>query len=441
MSNENETESESTAQAVEVMSMGAIESVERAQIDVQIATARRYPRTLSKVKSDMMSLATLDEETAAACFYTLPRGGKSIQGPSVRLAEIALSCFGNARSATRVIAEVADGPTPHVMIQSVCFDLERNIAVSIEKRRRITKKKTKATPDEDDINLAVNAGAAIAYRDAVFKVVPLALVKPVLEAAKKCAVGDVKSLVAQRSKVVDRLKQMGVTEDRILLAVECRKVEDIDLDKLGTLIGLGTSIKDGNTTIEDAFPFPPHPGMTPQTPQPAGTTSTATTKLAAAEEKKTESKAAEKPAETAPPQQAPPAAATDPDEAAAQAEAEEIRKKNEAKARAEAQAAKPSTPPAESQPATAATKPVKPPPFNKDVHIPMMREKLKGLGIGIAQLSGYMVNAYRIAAFTNLAAFSEQAPTMFQNMLYKNLEKLDVLAKIRALPGAMTVEG
>lgn len=240
--------------STQIVESNALESIERAQIDMQIATAKRYPRVLSKVKQDMLSFATLDEDTAASCFYTLPRGGKAIQGPSIRLAEIAISCYSNLRVGSRVLTTVANGDMPHVIIQAVAHDLEKNVAITIEKRRRITKKKSKEFIDEDDINLACNACTAIALRDAVFKVVPLALVKPVYEAAKKVAVGEASSLVTKRGKIIDRLKQMGVTEDRILAVLEVRKMEDIGLEQLEILIGLGTALKDGDTTVEEAFP-------------------------------------------------------------------------------------------------------------------------------------------------------------------------------------------
>ncbi len=232
----------------------ALEAMERASVDMQISTAKKYPRTLSKVKADMLSFATLDEETAQSCFYTLPRGGKTIQGPSVRLAEIAVSCYQNLRAGARVISTVTHGDNPHVIVQAVAHDLQNNVAITIEKRRRITKKKSKDAIDEDDINLACNACSSIAFRDAVFKVVPQALIKPVYEQAKRVAVGDVKSLADRRGKVVDRLKQMGVIEERILGRVDAKKIDDIDLDKLEILIGLGTALKDGETSIEDAFP-------------------------------------------------------------------------------------------------------------------------------------------------------------------------------------------
>jgi len=169
----------------------AIESVSRAEIDVSISTAQRYPHhspaNLSKVKADMISFATLDQQTAEGCFYTLPRGGKNIQGPSVRLAEIAVACYGNLRAGSRILSVITDGDAPHVVVQAVAHDLEKNIHISIEKRRRIVKKKMKDRIDEDDINLAANACSAICFRDAVFKVIPLALIKPVFDAARTAA--------------------------------------------------------------------------------------------------------------------------------------------------------------------------------------------------------------------------------------------------------------
>ena len=225
---------------------------------MKVATAKQYPRVLSRVKQDMLSFATLDEETASACFYTLPRGGKTIQGPSVRLAEIAISSFGNISAGTRVLSVEASGENPHVTIQSVCHDMQNNVTVSIEKRRAINAKKnkdgTKKPISDDDIQLAVNACSAVAFRDAAFKVIPQALIKPVFDAAKRVAVGDVKSLSVNRQKIVDRLKQMGALEERIFAVVEARKIDDITVEKLEILIGLGTSIRDGQTTIEKAFP-------------------------------------------------------------------------------------------------------------------------------------------------------------------------------------------
>jgi len=243
------------SKALEVMEPQALDVISRAEIDSQISTAKKYPRVLGVVKRAMLEFATLDEETAESCFYTLPRGGKTIQGPSVRLAEIAVSCYGNLRAGARVVQTISDGPTPHVVVQAVCHDLERNVAITIEKRRRIVgKKKNEGRVDEDDINLATNACAAIAFRDAVYKVVPGALIKPVYEAAKKCAVGDQKTLAERRLVAIDKFAKIGIAKDRVLLRLEKKTVDDVTLEDLEMLFGLFTAIKDGQTNIDEAFP-------------------------------------------------------------------------------------------------------------------------------------------------------------------------------------------
>ena len=242
-----------------VQPINAIEAISRAEIDVQIATAKKYPRHLAKAKADMIQMATLDEETAASCFYNLPRAGKNITGPSIRLAEIAFACYGNITSVTRVIEAVTDGPMPFVTVQSICKDLEKNNTVGWEKRRRIVGKKAKGgIIDEDDIQLAANAGGAITFRDSIFKIVPALIWKPVYEAARKVAIGDAKTLTDRRQRAIEAFQKMGVSAERVLASIERTKVEEITLEDLEVLIGTFTAIKEGSTSIENAFP-PPAP--------------------------------------------------------------------------------------------------------------------------------------------------------------------------------------
>ena len=124
------SENENQDLDLEVIQPSAIESIERAQIDIQIATARRFPRVLSQVKARMLSFATLDEETAQSCFYTLPArkggDGKPLQGPSVRLAEIALASYQHVKAGSRIIGD--DGK--FITAQAVVHDLENNVSVS-----------------------------------------------------------------------------------------------------------------------------------------------------------------------------------------------------------------------------------------------------------------------------------------------------------------------
>jgi hypothetical protein len=165
------------------------------------------------------------------------------------MAEIALASYQHIKAGSRIIND--DGK--FLTAQAVVHDLENNVAVSIEVRRRVTNKSGQRFGD-DMIAVTGNAACSIALRNAVFRVVPRALITPVYEAAKRVAVGDVKSLTSKRAQIIGRLKQMGAKEASILAAVGAEKIEDIDLAKLEVLIGLGTAIKDGETTLETAFP-------------------------------------------------------------------------------------------------------------------------------------------------------------------------------------------
>jgi hypothetical protein len=139
-----------------------------------------------------------------------------------------------------------------VTARGTCWDLENNTAVSVEVQRRITDSKGRLYND-DMIGVTSNAACAIALRNAVFKVVPMAMVKPIYDAARKVAIGDAQTLNARRHRMVDHFGKMGVRLDQILSKVERASIEDISLDDLAVLIGLSTAIKDGDTSVDEAF--------------------------------------------------------------------------------------------------------------------------------------------------------------------------------------------
>jgi hypothetical protein len=224
-------------------------AMEVAEIESLIATAKRYPREIKLFKEKLMSMANLDQETAEGCYYAFPGKGKAIEGPSVRLAEIALACYQNCVAEADVLME--DDRFVYAMGQ--CRDLENNIAVRIKVRRRITNKEGKRYND-DMIAVTANAVCAIALRNAIFKVIPGAYIKPVFNKVKQTAVGKAQSLANRRAEVITRLTKFGVTEDRILRVLNRRSVDEVTFDDVAILIGLGTAIKDGDTTVEEAFP-------------------------------------------------------------------------------------------------------------------------------------------------------------------------------------------
>lgn len=217
-------------------------------VDVQIATAKRFPRSIGKSKEIAMTLATLDKETAAACIYAIPRAGKIIEGPSARLAEIMAVSWGNLRVAAKTIGE----DSGFTYAQAVGWDLETNVAISYEVKRRITNRNGERFGD-DMVMVTANAATSIALRNVVFRVIPRAYVNEVYLAARKAAAGSARTLKQQRNEMFQYFKDQGIIEKQVLDLLSVAKVDDIKLDHLATLRGIVASIKDGLVSAATIF--------------------------------------------------------------------------------------------------------------------------------------------------------------------------------------------
>lgn len=226
----------------------ALTAVDRASIDVQVTTAKRYPRSVDNSLKEALSLATLDEETAAGCFYALPRSGKTIEGPSVRLAEIMAYTWGNLRADADIVAE----DRTHITAMGTCFDLEKNVAVRVRVKRRITDRNGKRF-NEDMIGVTSNAAIAIALRNAIFKVVPQAFVKRIYERARTASIGEGGTITQKRQNALDWFGKAGATPEQVFEALGVKGLDDIGENELITLRGLQTAIKDGETSVEQTF--------------------------------------------------------------------------------------------------------------------------------------------------------------------------------------------
>lgn len=233
---------------IQVVGNEALSVITKAEIDMQISTAKAYPRSIKQFLDKAMSIATVNDSVAASCSYSVPRGGKAIEGASVRLAEICCSTYGNIRSGARVISN--DGKV--ITAQGICHDLETNNCVTVEVKRRITDRNGK-TFNEDLQVLTGNAACAVAFRNAVFKVIPSALISEVYDAAKLVAKGNAETLPERRKKAIDYFTSMGVKEVQICEVLAVKRIEDIDLDKLFTLRGMASMIKNGESTVTDLF--------------------------------------------------------------------------------------------------------------------------------------------------------------------------------------------
>ena len=229
-----------------------IDAVERANVDSQVATAKQYPRDLARSVNNSIAMATMDAATAQSCGYALPRGGKPITGPSVHLAKLIVSNWGNMRAEAKVV-QITD---KQVISRGTCWDLENNVATAFEVRRSIVGKNGKRFSD-DMITVTGNAANSIAYRNAVFSVIPKAITDKVYQAAQHFITGDLsdeEKLVARRKKCIDFFKdEYGITENEVVMLCGKQTVNQIKADQIALLLGITQSLKDGDTTVEEVM--------------------------------------------------------------------------------------------------------------------------------------------------------------------------------------------
>lgn len=245
--------------ALEIAVPSSAEALVRGEIDIQIATAKRYPRSLEMFQKRAIAMATLDEETAESCIYRRPVGKKKnakgkweeefAEGMSIRMAEIVGACYGNLRVYSTLIEQ-----TPQtVRGRGMAIDLETNFASSSEVIESTLKQD--GSPYSPRMRIVVaKATLAKARRDATFQVVPKALAKPIETAVRKVLLGDEKTLEKRRAAVMAWVNKLGIDVARVWAAIGIHGPADLGPEQLLTLTGIRTAIKDNETTIDDAFP-------------------------------------------------------------------------------------------------------------------------------------------------------------------------------------------
>lgn len=232
-----------------------LQAINRSEVDMQISTAKAYPRDVQAAVKRIKELATLDRETAEDCFYVLRRNGEAgqttIEGLSVRMAEIIAGAWGNLRVQARIIGN--DGKT--ITAQAVCHDLENNFAVSVEVKRRITDKQGR-TYSEDMQVVTGNAACAIAFRNAVLKVVPKAVTKKAINEVKQVALGKALDIETSRQNCIANFAKLGVTTEMLCQYLDIKSAEEIGKEQIFELRATWNAIKEGTTSVQETFVQP-----------------------------------------------------------------------------------------------------------------------------------------------------------------------------------------
>lgn len=239
-------------QIIDNSGIEVFEAQERAAIDSQVATAKRYPRNLTRVKENSIKIACMDKETAESCRYAKPVGDKKVVGASVHLARIVCQQYGNIRVQQRI--KLIDSKT--IVAEAVAFDMETNYAVCVEARRSILDK-FGMRYKESVIETNAMAILAIAERNAILKVVPKSIIDTVYNEAFRFANGDLSDnakLIIARDKAFEFFKnEYAATEEEVVSCLGLKTKEAIKPEHIVDLRGYMQSLKDKEITVEELF--------------------------------------------------------------------------------------------------------------------------------------------------------------------------------------------
>jgi len=243
------------SESVELMpsNMAVITKVE---LDTAIATAKAYPRDIKTFVAEAKSIVASSEKIAASCMYTLKRKSYNkdtrkeeeniIKGASVRLAEIAFSCYGNLKAATRLVSN--DGKM--VKVEAAIIDLQKNNTFSAEQARNILK--TDGKPYSNDMQvLTINAASAVAFRNAVFKAIPKSFIDELYSEAENIVQGDDQTLPQRREKMIEEFAKINISIEKVLKYVKKKTIEEITVKDMPILIGIFNAMKDNVFEVEE----------------------------------------------------------------------------------------------------------------------------------------------------------------------------------------------
>ena len=222
------------------------------QVQASLIIAKKFPRD-EVVSANKLYQACRRPGLAEVATYSYPRGGQTITGASIRLAEAAAQYWGNIEFGWREVERKAGEST----LQAYCWDKESNTQreqTFAVKHVRDTKGGGKPLTDERDIYENNANMAARRMRACILAMIPGDIIEAAVQQAEETLTTEAKSKVTpeNKKKLYDGFASLGITRKMI----EARILRDLDSIPAIEFVGLckiANSLKDGMSEPKDWF--------------------------------------------------------------------------------------------------------------------------------------------------------------------------------------------
>lgn len=222
-----------------------------AEAQGKLVIAKRFPR--DEVQSYAKAMEACQRPTMAAkAFYSFPRGGQTVEGPTIRFAEELARCWGNIDYGIKELSQ--DGGKSEM--QAYAWDLETN-AQSVQNftnphQREQGRKMVTLTSQRDIYENNANM-ATRRLRSRILAILPAWFVEDAIAECKKTLAGQNDTpLIDRVKKMVVQFAKLGVTQEMIEKRLK-RKVDTMTSDDFVEYVGIYNAVKGGESKIADWF--------------------------------------------------------------------------------------------------------------------------------------------------------------------------------------------
>ena len=217
----------------------------------KLVIAKRFPR--DEVQSYAKAMEACQRPTMAAkAFYSFPRGGQTVEGPTIRFAEELARCWGNIDYGIKELSQ-DDGKSE---MQAYAWDLETN-AQSVQNftnphQREQGKKMVTLTSQRDIYENNANM-ATRRLRSRILAILPAWFVEDAIAECKKTLAGQNDTpLIDRVKKMVVQFAKLGVTQEMIEKRLK-RKIDTMTSEDFVEYVGIYNAVKGGESKIADWF--------------------------------------------------------------------------------------------------------------------------------------------------------------------------------------------
>lgn len=226
-----------------------------AEAQGKLVIAKRFPR--DEVEAYAKAMEACQRPTMAAkAFYSFPRGGQTVEGPTIRFAEELARCWGNIDYGIKELSQ-DDGKSE---MQAYAWDLETN-AQSVQNftnphQREQGKKMVNLTSQRDIYENNANM-ATRRLRSRILAILPSWFVEDAIEECKKTLAGrNDTPLIDRVKKMVVAFAKIGVTQEQIEKRLK-KKIDTMNADDFVEYTGIYNAIKQGESKIAEWFESDP----------------------------------------------------------------------------------------------------------------------------------------------------------------------------------------